>query len=224
MAAAPRALRDWPGRIVVPDLRGHGRSPRGLHYGLGQHAADVAALFAPGESVSLLGHSMGGAVALLLASGCFGITVERVFAFGTKISWQADEVAKALQLATQPARWFDTRAAAEERFLRVSGLAGLPGDLSAAIAAGVVAEDGRYRLAADPATMRAVGPPFAAVVNAAQAPFRLGCGARDAMVTLDELRPFDPAAVAFPGCGHNAHVEAPALVAAAALPYLVGGA
>ena len=214
-----RALGAWPGRILVPDLRGHGRSPRGAHYGLGQHAADVAALFAPGERVHLIGHSMGGAVALLLASGCFGITVERVFAFGTKVTWQEEEIAKALQLATQPARLFATRAEAEERFLRVSGLAGLPADLGAAIAAGVVAEDGRYRLAADPATMRAVGPPFAAVAGVAQAPFRLACGGRDTMVTLGELRRFDPAAIAFPECGHNAHVEAPDVVAAAALRY-----
>ena len=63
------ALRDWPGRIVVPDFRGHGRSPHVRPYGVGQHAADIAALFAQGERVHIVGHSMGGQVGLMLASG-----------------------------------------------------------------------------------------------------------------------------------------------------------
>jgi len=206
-------LADWPGQIVVPDLRGHGRSPPARHYSLGHHAADVADLFDRGETIAIVGHSMGGAVGLVLANGCFDVMVERVLAFGTKVGWQKDELAKAAQLAAAPVRWFASQVEAEERFLRVSGLKGLAGDVQAAIIAGVVAEDGRYRLAADSATMRVVGPPFAALMAAAQAPIRLACGSRDPMVGIEDLRIFDPGAVAFAGSGHNPHVEDPQALA-----------
>ena len=60
----------WRGRWLAPDLRGHGRSVRDGPYGFGMHAADVAALIAPEppDSVTLVGHSFGGAVAALVAS------------------------------------------------------------------------------------------------------------------------------------------------------------
>src|SRR5262245_40030634 len=63
--------RSWSGRWLAPDLRGHGRSVREGPYGIGAHAADVAALIeaeAPGP-VTLVGHSFGGAVAALVATG-----------------------------------------------------------------------------------------------------------------------------------------------------------
>lgn len=37
----------WPGRILVPDLRGHGRSPHAAHYDYGQYAGDIAELLEP---------------------------------------------------------------------------------------------------------------------------------------------------------------------------------
>ncbi len=60
------------GRCVAPDLRGHGRSyhhPEG-RYRIGDHAGDVAALCqgAALERVVLIGHSMGGAVAIHVAA------------------------------------------------------------------------------------------------------------------------------------------------------------
>ena len=56
----------WSGRVLVPDLRGHGRSVQRGPYGIDTHAADVAALVAGPEaqSVILVGHSFGGAVML----------------------------------------------------------------------------------------------------------------------------------------------------------------
>jgi pimeloyl-ACP methyl ester carboxylesterase len=209
-----RALGDWPGRIVVPDLRGHGRSPHAMHYGIGHHAADVADLFEPGTSVHLAGHSMGGAIALVLANGSYGVTVRTVTAFGLKVNWTPDEFTKGEAFAASPVRWFDTREAAAERFTRVAGLAGFVTDSDPVVDAGIRHEAGRYRLAADNATVRAaMGPTVAAMIAAACAPVRLFCGARDPMVTVAELRAFDPHAFAVDGCGHNPHVEAPEAVA-----------
>ena len=96
-----------------------------------------------------------------------------------------------------------------ERFLRVSGMVGLADTASPVVQAGIVAEDGRWRLAADPATTMVAGAPIATTIAAARGPWRLACGASDALVTIDELRAFDPSAEEIDGCGHNPHVEAP---------------
>ena len=84
----------WPGRILVPDLRGHGRSPQGGHYGYGQHAADIAELLDPGERVTVVAHSMGAVVALAAASGWFGIQIETVLGFGVKLHFSDADIEK----------------------------------------------------------------------------------------------------------------------------------
>jgi len=111
----------WPGRVIVPDLRGHGRSPHAKHYGLAHFAADIADLLDPNARVQVVGHSMGGGVGLVLASGFFGVAVERVTAFGVRMKWTAEDLSKGAAFADSPVRWFDTREAAVERFLRVAG-------------------------------------------------------------------------------------------------------
>lgn len=203
-------LAEWPGRWLMPDLRGHGRSPHAAPYGYATHAADVAGLLEQDEEVSILGHSMGGLVAMALASGWFGVRVRRVVAFGVKLRWAPDEAPKLQALARMPVRTFDSRNEALERYLKVSGLAGLV-DLSSALAAsGVAEEQGGYRLAADPRIYAAAGPEVAPFVHAMRAPLRLAAGSRDAMVTAADMQPFDPRAELFEGAGHNVHVEKPA--------------
>jgi pimeloyl-ACP methyl ester carboxylesterase len=206
-------LKGWPGRIVVPDFRGHGRSPHARPYGLGQHAADLADLLPPEEPVTIVGHSMGALVGLVLASGWFGVTVKAALGFSLKVSWPPDERAKLKQLAVAPTRWFASRAEAAERFLRVSGLAGIVDATAPVVVAGIVEEDGRYRLAADPATALVVGPDVAPVLGAIAAPWRLACGGRDPLVRIAELQAYDAQAIEIEGCGHNLHVEQPAALA-----------
>jgi pimeloyl-ACP methyl ester carboxylesterase len=208
-ALRPLLAQQWRGRWLAPDLRGHGRSGHGAPYSFGAHAADVAALLGQGEEVVVLGHSMGGAVAMALASQWFGVAVRQVIAFGVKLVWTAEETAKAQELARAPARWFATREEAIERYLRIAGLAGLVAPDSAAAAIGVVEEGGRFRLAADPRSAAVVGVPIEGVIAAMRAPLRLAAGARDSMVTLEQMRRFDPEAVLLEGLGHNPHVEAP---------------
>jgi pimeloyl-ACP methyl ester carboxylesterase len=199
----------WPGRWLAPDLRGHGRSAHCAPYGFGTHAADVAGLFEQGEEVVVLGHSMGGAVAMSLASFWFGLSVRRVIAFGVKLAWTEEEIVRAQELALAPVRWFASRAEAVERYLRVSGLKGLldPGAPQAAV--GTVEEAGRFRLAADPRISAVVGAPIDGVIAAMRAPLHLAAGERDPMVTLAQMQRFDPQATVLPGLGHNPHVEAP---------------
>lgn len=200
----------WRCRWLAPDLPGHGRSPHAPPYSLGWHAAAVAALFDPGEKVVVLGHSMGGAVAMALASAWFGVDVAHVIAFGVKLVWQEEEIAKARSLAQAPARRFATPAEAVERHLRVTGLVGLVDPDSAAAQSGVVADGSGFRLAADPRISEVVGAPIDQIIAAMRAPLRLAAGTRDPMVSLEQMRRFDPAAALIDDAGHNPHVETPA--------------
>ena len=199
----------WRGRWLAPDMPGHGRSPHAPPYSLGRHAAAVAALFEPGDEIVVLGHSMGGAVGIALASGWFGIEVTRVIAFGVKLVWQKEEIAKARALAQAPARRFVTHAEAVERYLRIAGLEGLVRPASSTAQVGVVAEAGDFRLAADPRITEVVGAPVDQIAAAMRAPLHLAAGAHDPMVTLEQMRRFDPAAAVIDDAGHNPHVEAP---------------
>ena len=206
----PIVERRWPGRWVAVDLRGHGRSAHAPPYGYGVFAADVAgAIGNPAGEPVLLGHSMGGVVAMALATGWFGISVRHVFAFGVKIGWTAEEVAQMKALATRPARVFESRADAVERYLRVSGLAGLADPGAPEALAGIVETEGGFRLAADQGIYAAAGPAVGDLYRASAAPVRLAAGETDPMVSLAGMQALDPQAALLPGLGHNCHVEAP---------------
>jgi len=206
----PVVERNWPGRWVAADLRGHGRSAHAPPYGYAVFAADVAGVIGnPDDELVLLGHSMGGVVAMALATGWFGVSVRHVFAFGVKIGWTAQEVAQMKGLAARPARVFDSRAEAVERYLRVSGLAGLVDPDAPEALAGIVEAKGGFRLAADQGIYAAVGPAVNDFYRAAAVPVRLAAGEADPMVSLAEMQTHDPQAALLSGLGHNCHVEAP---------------
>jgi pimeloyl-ACP methyl ester carboxylesterase len=201
----------WQGRWLAPDFRGHGRSPYEGPYGYAAHAADVAALIADetaGE-VTLLGHSFGGVVAALVGTGWFGPRPSRVLAFGVKIDWTEEEVAKARELAARPARSFATHGEAVDRYLKVSGLHGLVDAASEGAAAGILGTDGDFRVAMDPRVYGAVGPSIERILQLCEAPLRLAAGANDPMVSLKRMQRIDRAAIVFEAAGHNVHWEAP---------------
>lgn len=199
----------WPGRWIAPDLRGHGRSVMHGPYGYATHAADIADLIAEEEpaNVTLVGHSMGGVVAALVATGWYGPHVAAVAAFGVKLVWTPEEEAKARELSLRPARAFATRAEAIDRFLKVSGLIGLVDPESETAASGISGSEGQWQIAMDPRAFGSVGPSIQALLKLS--PVRLAAGAKDPMVTLAQMQAIDPAARAIDGAGHNVHWEAP---------------
>ena len=211
---------DWPGRWIIPDMRGHGRSGHSPFYGIALHAADMAALVGETDRLILAGHSMGGLVGMLLASGWFGVKPDAVVTVGVKVTWSEEEYAGIDKLASAPVRWFDTRAEAQERFVLVTGLKGIVDPDSDIAATGVVEQNARFRLAADNRTAMVARASTQDIHAAATAPIVLSCGEGDRMVGAAELRTLDPDAVELTGLGHNAHVEDPAafwaLVASAA--------
>ena len=206
------ADRHWPGRWLAPDLRGHGGSPWADAYGLHDYAGDVAdCLIEQGakDGAVILGHSMGGAVGLALASGKHGVIPARILAFGVKVAWTPDERDWLARLAQSPVKTFETREEAAARFLRAAGLAGLRSAESCVALGGTAPEGEGWRLAADPATAMVGPPPMDELTAEAGCPFRLAAGDQDPMSRLEDLRRWDPDAVAFPGLGHSAMVEDP---------------
>ncbi|HUG75116.1 MAG TPA: alpha/beta fold hydrolase [Acidimicrobiia bacterium] len=65
-------LADLGWEVTAPDLRGHGDAPKAKNYSIREHATDVLALGSRWDAV--LGHSMGGAIAVLAASKAPGWT------------------------------------------------------------------------------------------------------------------------------------------------------
>lgn len=201
--------REWPGRWIIPDMRGHGRSGHSDFYAIAQHAADMATLVHGAERLVCAGHSMGGLVGMLLASGWFGVMPKAVVTVGVKVEWTDEELAGADRIAAAPMRWFETREEALERFVLVTGLKGILNPGWDAAATGVLEENGKYRLAADNRTAMVARASMPDIYSVARAPIVLSCGEHDRMVTIDQLRTLDREAVMFAGLGHNAHVEDP---------------
>lgn len=203
-------------RWLAPDLRGHGRTGGPGPFGYGMQAADLAALLAPEDParVTLLGHSFGGVVAALAATGLFGPVPARVIALGVKTDWSESDVAGAQALAARPGKTFATRAEAMDRYLKVSGLSGLIDPDAPEAEGGIRAQGEGWALAMDPGVYAAVGPDVPAILSACRAPLRLAAGACDPMATPATMRRIDPDAVLLPGLPHNAHVADPGAVAA----------
>jgi pimeloyl-ACP methyl ester carboxylesterase len=199
----------WPGAWVVPDLPGHGRSAPRPQYSFGGLAAEVARLVEPGTPFAVLGHSLGGAVALTLASGWFDGRPSAVGGLGIKVRWTAEELGKAAEMAARPPRVFPTREEAADRALKVAGLAGLvPADGPLADGAVVPSESG-WRLALDQAAFAVGAPDMDGMLAAARAPVVLAAGEHDPMSPLEHLQALVPDPLVLKGLGHNAHVEDP---------------
>lgn len=153
--------RHW--RIVAPDWRGFGRTQRAEvdSYWFPDYLGDLDALldaFAPGEAVDLVGHSMGGNVALLYG----GVRPQRVRRIidldGLGVAPTHPEQAPeryaqwldALKAGTR-LREYPSRAAVAARLQRLNPR--LPADRAAFLAEHWSCEtgDGQFRLLSDPA-------------------------------------------------------------------------
>jgi pimeloyl-ACP methyl ester carboxylesterase len=201
----------WPGPWVAPDLPGHGRSAPLARYSFGGLAAAVAPLVEPGDPVVALGHSLGGAVAVCLGTGWFGLRPLSVAGLGVKVRWSAEELGRAAEMAARPARVFAERAEAVDRALKVAGLAGLVPPDSPLIDGAVVRADGAgWRLALDAGAFAVGDPDMEGLLAGSRAPVVLAAGERDPMSPAEHLRALVADPVVLPGLGHNAHVEDPA--------------
>ncbi|TDV42679.1 alpha/beta fold hydrolase [Actinophytocola oryzae] len=199
--------RGWPGEVLAPDLPGHGRSPRLDEYTFEAMAASVASVLPAGRPVVVLGHSLGGVLALTLAAGSYGVVA--ACGLGIKLRWSAEELERAAGVAARPERVFATREEAVDRWLRVSGLAGLVPPSSPLVGPGVVAGDDGWRVAVDPRAFGVGAPDVPSLLARASCPTVLAAGERDPMCPREHLLAVSPTATLLAGVGHNAHVEDP---------------
>ena len=207
----PLLAQRWPGRWLAPDLPGHGGSPPLAAYTFDGFAAAIAGIVPPGTRIIVLGHSLGGVVGLALASGEFDVPVRAVIGLGIKGVWTGDDLDRARAVARRPPAWFASRDEAADRYLRVSGLAGLLPTADPAVDAGLREQHGRWRLAMDPGAFAVGAPDMAQLLGRSQAPVTLARGERDPMNTDHQLARLGVPTVTLPGLGHNAHVESPEL-------------
>jgi pimeloyl-ACP methyl ester carboxylesterase len=200
----------WDGGWVTLDLPGHGRSPWGPAYTFDAHAAALAAVLPTDRDLVLLGHSMGGMVALELAAS--HPAVRGVVVFSVKTWGPPHHVEGMRGLAERPVKVFGTRQEALDRYAKVAGLAGLVAADDPALEPGIVAADGGWALAQDPATHDFGAPDIAAGVARCPAPVRLARGSEDPFVRAENLTDLVPDPVTLDGLGHNPHVERPSSV------------
>ncbi|WP_040453910.1 alpha/beta fold hydrolase [Kribbella catacumbae] len=209
LGANGRVWDGWAQPRVAPDLPGHGSAASLPQYTFEAMATALAETLPVRRGLVVVGHSLGGVIALELASGRYGVQVDRVIALGVKVTWSADDLGRAGALAQKPIAWFDDRADAAARFLKVSGLQGLVDPASEVVEQGLRQVDGRWRLAMDPGTWGVGAPEMAKLIAASQADVVLTRGELDPMNTDAELAALHDQVVTLPGLGHNAHVEDP---------------
>lgn len=208
------------GTIIAPDLRGHGRSPHATHYGYGLYAADVADRLPAEGSVYVAGHSMGGVIALALASGLYGLQPDAAFVFSMKTDFAPDELRRLSASASSPVKSFGSAQEAAARFVKVAGLEGLLAADSDQALSGIRQQGDEYRLAADPRTVLAAGPSVHAMLRASRCPVRFACGQHDTIASIEQTRALDPDAIEIPDAGHNPHVEHPQILAELLLEWI----
>jgi pimeloyl-ACP methyl ester carboxylesterase len=198
----------WSGRWIAPDLPGHGESDPLERYTFETMAHELRGLVRPSDRVSILGHSLGGVIGIIL--GGWLEQVQHVVGLGIKVVWAPDELAKAASLAEKPRAWFETSDDAMAWHRKVSGVGELVGTDVASC--GVVEDHGRWRLRLDCKAFAVGAPDMRELLAACKAPVTLARGELDHMVSDQQLTDLVPNPVTLPGLGHNAHLEDPAAV------------
>lgn len=211
-AGVERVLAEsWPGGWLVVDLPGHGRSDWDPPYTFARHADAVRSLLPRDRDLVVLGHSMGGVVALELANGSTPVP-SAVVAFGVKVVWPDEHIGAAARLAARPVTHLASRAEAAERYLKLAGLTGLVDPADPTTVAGVAETPEGWRVAQDPATFGVGVPDMTGLLARAACPVVLARGENDPLVSDTDLRALASDPVTLSGLGHNAHVEDPEAV------------
>ena len=198
--------------IIAPDLAGHGQAPHLPAYGFDAHAHSILERVGgelAGEPLWIIGHSLGGAVGITLASmdsQDTGLDVRGVVSVGMKTAWSARDVSLLHRVADKGVLWFDTCHQAAERYVTLNGLSGILAPDAAGALAGVTSVDDRWRFSGDPEAFRLSPTPIARYVAAMRSPLLLASGVDDAMSPPSSLEHLGGPVTALRGVGHNAHV------------------
>jgi pimeloyl-ACP methyl ester carboxylesterase len=200
---------NWPGRWIAPDLRGHGRSPRSESYSVGEQASDVAALIGPGAETIVVGHSLGTAVAALLATGWFGVPPAAVVALSLKENWSEQELKYMRSVSGGSQQTFATEAEAVASYLKFCGLSSEGADPRLSVG-GVRQADAGWVTTFDPRAARLAENAVTFAPGLVKAPLLTAVGSDDPLIGAEGVADaVANGAEAIPGAGHNVHVERP---------------
>ena len=203
---------NWSGRVIAPDLRGHGSAPWSGSYSFGSMAAEVSELLEVDEPYVVLGHSMGGGVGAALATGFFGTTPLLLGTIGVKLAWTEAELSQLPEIAGKPSKLFGDQAGAADWFLKLSGLIGVVDIDSTLVKSGIVQVENGWKVCQDPRTVLVVqgSPPFAQLFSGLSTPVHMSLGENDPLVSSSDHvgMPVNKPHV-FKGLGHNVMVEDP---------------
>lgn len=204
----------WPGSWLVPDLPGHGRSPRLAHYSYGRIAAEVADAVTEhvprGVPVHVLGHSLGGVVALTLASGWFGIDVTTVCAIGVKPVWSTEERDLMTTVAAAPAPVFATRNDALGFVLSAAAMSDVVTTDSPLCDSLVIGDGDQWEPVADPAVLSVGASDLPGLIAACKAQqILLATGEHDPICRPSDLVKAYPEVAVVAGTGHYPHLQSP---------------
>ncbi len=205
----------WTGRVLAPDLPGHGSSRWADTYSFGSMATEVSRYLESDEEYLVLGHSMGGAVGGALATGFFGHPPLAVGMVGVKLVWTEEELTRLPEVAAKPSRVFESRDGAAEWFLKLSGLFGVLELSSPIVDRGIRETSEGWQVCQDPKSVLVVegSPPFADVLQGLLAPVFMAIGESDPLVSPEDHAGMPTGAPhVFEGLGHNAMVEGPSVV------------
>jgi len=197
------------GRWIAPDLPGHGGSAPLPSYRVTDYTDALAPVLeeaAEGQPITLLGHSLGGVIALALAARLE--RVERVFALGVKVDWSQAELDRMQGLATKPPRTFATEAEALAFHARLAGLEGVASG-SPLLARGARQDGNAWRASMDARAFGIEAPDMAALLDASSIEVHLAAGEQDDMAPVTSLSRFGRPAATIAGAGHNAMVDRP---------------
>lgn len=202
----------WAGGWLAVDLPGHGRSPRAAAYTFADHARAVAEVLPRDRDLVLMGHSMGGMVALALAPSTPRTT--RVVGFSIKTWWPPDHIEGMRAQSRRVPLTYPTAEEAVRRYVRMAGVVGLVRDDDPGLRSGVTQVDGGWQVAQDPATYDFGVPDLPALLAGVDVPVTLARGSEDHFVRAENLTALVADPVTFEGLGHNPHVEDPTAVVA----------
>jgi pimeloyl-ACP methyl ester carboxylesterase len=205
----PLVQRHWSGSYLIPDLRGHGKSPHTRPYSFGHFVTDLAGFVERGRKVAVIGHSLGGVLGALLASGWFGVDVRTVLALSVKTVWTDEELVKFEGVGNQEVRWMESQSDAAARYVKSSGLTGIVEAGERVVQRGITQQDGRYRFAADQLVYGSTGRNVGGIFREALCPVHFATGANDTMAPVEQHLPYDENAQVIHGAGHQVHLEEP---------------
>jgi pimeloyl-ACP methyl ester carboxylesterase len=206
----PWVNREWSGSWIAPDFAGHGRSAHRAAYSYEGYARDVLELVNGFDRVSILGHSMGGAVGLKAAAIEPTRLIASVVSLSMKLGFTPDELHWFQGRAASDTQYFDSVTEARRRYLKVSGLSEII-DVDSGIAEqGVISDARGFRLAMDPKAYMITADALPSV--SVPCNVCLATGSEDRIAPAAEMRKLFGESIILDGLGHNAHAQNPELV------------